>query len=147
MKAMYRVALMAAAFVFLLPLSARSEIRAGSFEINPFAGYNFFQNSQNLDSAPMFGARLGYNFTRYFGIEVTGEYMKTNLKLLSWVASILSLSGVILNAQHIIYCWPIWCIANVFWIFWAYKKREWSQFILWIAFTLSNLYGWWCWLH
>ena len=75
MKAMYRVALMAAAFVFLLPLSARSEIRAGSFEMGLFGGYNFFQSSQNLKAGPIAGGRVGYNFTRHFGIEGAGEYI------------------------------------------------------------------------
>ena len=79
MKSMYRAALMVAAFVFLLPLSARSEIKAGSFEVNPFVGYNFFQGSQNLNNAPVFGGRFGYNFTRYFGIEVAGEYISTRV--------------------------------------------------------------------
>jgi hypothetical protein len=75
MKAMYRIALMAAALVFLLPLSARSEIRAGSFEVGPFVGYNFFQSSQNLKNGLLFGGRVGYNFTRHFGIEGAGEYI------------------------------------------------------------------------
>jgi len=79
MKAMYRAALMVAAFVFLLPLSARSEIKAGSFEVGPFGGYNFFQNSQNLENRPIFGLRLGYNFTRHFGIEGAGEYIRTGV--------------------------------------------------------------------
>ena len=79
MKSMYRAALMVAAFVFLLPLSARSEIKAGSFEVNPFVGYNFFQGSQNLNNAPVFGGRFGYNFTRYFGIEIAGEYISTRV--------------------------------------------------------------------
>ena len=69
MKSMYRAALMVAAFVFLLPLSARSEIKAGSFEVGPFVGYNFFENNQNLKNRPVFGGRLGYNFTKHFGIE------------------------------------------------------------------------------
>ena len=77
MKAMYRAALMVAAFVFLLPLSARSEIKAGSVEVNPFAGYNFFESRQNLKNGPIYGARVGYNFTRYFGIELAGEFMRT----------------------------------------------------------------------
>ena len=75
MKSMYRAALMAAAFVFLLPLSARSEIRAGSFEMGLFGGYNFFQSSQNLKPGPIAGARIGYNFTRHFGVEAAGEYV------------------------------------------------------------------------
>jgi len=77
MKSMYSTAMIIAVFVFLLPLSAFSEIRAGSVEVNPYVGYNIFQNSQNLDDAPMFGARIGYNFTKYFGIEVAGQLMKS----------------------------------------------------------------------
>jgi OOP family OmpA-OmpF porin len=77
MKTMYRAALMVAAFVFLLPLSARAEIRAGSFEVGPFVGYNFFEKAQNLQNQPVYGARLGYNFTRHFGIEVAGEFIRS----------------------------------------------------------------------
>ncbi|MFH1976724.1 MAG: outer membrane beta-barrel domain-containing protein [Pseudomonadota bacterium] len=79
MKAMYRAALMVAVFVFLLPLSARSEIRAGSFEVGPFGGYNFFESSQNLDDRPVFGGRLGYNFTKNFGIELGGAFISTHV--------------------------------------------------------------------
>ena len=75
MKSMYRAALMAAAFVFLLPLSARSEIKAGSFEVGLFGGYNFFQSSQNLKPGPIAGGRIGYNFTPHFGVEAAGEYI------------------------------------------------------------------------
>jgi OOP family OmpA-OmpF porin len=70
---------MVAAFAFLLPLSARSEIKAGSFEVNPFVGYNFFENRQNLKDAPVFGLRAGYNFTKYFGIEGTGEFINSRV--------------------------------------------------------------------
>ena len=79
MKSMYRAAMIIAAFVFFLPLSALSEIRAGSFEVNPFVGYNFFQDSQNLKDAPVYGGRLGYNFTKYFGVEVAGAFIRTNV--------------------------------------------------------------------
>ncbi len=79
MKTMYRAALMVAAFVFLLPLSARSEIKAGSFELTPFGGYNFFENRQNLKDRPVLGGRLGFNFTKNFGIEGTGEFIKSRV--------------------------------------------------------------------
>jgi len=79
MKTMYRAALMVAAFVFLLPLSARSEIKAGSFELTPFAGYNFFEKRQNLENRAVLGGRLGYNFTKNFGIEGTGEFIKSRV--------------------------------------------------------------------
>ena len=79
MKTVYRAALMVAAFVFILPLSARSEIRPGSFEIGPFGGYNFFQPNQNLENSPLLGLRLGYNFTKNWGIEATGEFIRSNV--------------------------------------------------------------------
>ena len=79
MKTMYRAALMVAAFVFLLPLSARSEIKAGSFEVSPFGGYNFFEKRQNLKNRAVLGGRLGYNFTKNFGIEGTGEFIKSRV--------------------------------------------------------------------
>jgi len=79
MKTMYRAALMAAAFVLLLPLSARSEIKEGSIEVTPFGGYNFFQDKQNLKDRPVFGGRLGYNFTNRFGIEGAVEFMKSRV--------------------------------------------------------------------
>ncbi|MBC7961751.1 MAG: outer membrane beta-barrel domain-containing protein [Steroidobacteraceae bacterium] len=65
------------ASVFLLPLSARAEIKAGSVEVTPFGGYNFFEKRQNLEDQPLVGARLGYNFTNSFGIEGTWEFMKS----------------------------------------------------------------------
>ncbi|HEX9156739.1 MAG TPA: OmpA family protein, partial [Syntrophales bacterium] len=79
MKAMYRAGVMVAAFVFLLPLSARSEIREGSIELSPFVGYNFFQDKQNLKDSFVYGGRLGYNFTPHWGIEGTVEFMKSSV--------------------------------------------------------------------
>ena len=70
---------MIAVFVFLIPLSARSEIKAGSFEVSPFAGYNFFESRHNLNDRPVFGGRLGYNFTRHFGIEAVGEFIRSSV--------------------------------------------------------------------
>lgn len=74
------------ALVLLLPLSARSEIRAGSFELSPFAGYNFFESQQNLEDDFIFGGRLGYNFTKNFGFEFVGEYIRSAVddKSASW---------------------------------------------------------------
>jgi OOP family OmpA-OmpF porin len=65
--------------VFLLPLTARSEIKAGSVEVSPFAGYNFFEKGQNLENRPVFGGRLGYNITNHFGIEATGEFIRSKV--------------------------------------------------------------------
>lgn len=65
--------------VLLLPLFARAEIKARSFEVNLFGGYNFFEARQNLKNRPVFGGRLGYHFTKNFAIEVTGEFINTRV--------------------------------------------------------------------
>jgi OOP family OmpA-OmpF porin len=67
------------ATAFLFPLSAQAEIKAGSVELSPFAGYNFFENRQNLENRPVFGGRIGYNFTENFGIEATGEFIRSEV--------------------------------------------------------------------
>ena len=64
---------------FLLPLPARAEIKAGSVELSPFAGYNFFENRQNLENSPVYGGRVGYNFTEHFGAEATGEFIRSHV--------------------------------------------------------------------
>lgn len=64
---------------FLLPTSARAETKAGSVELSPFAGYNFFEHRQNLEDSPVFGGRIGYNITDYLGIEATGEYTRSHV--------------------------------------------------------------------
>jgi OOP family OmpA-OmpF porin len=65
--------------VFLLPLAAQAEIKAGSVELSPFVGYNFFDNQHNIKDHPVFGGRIGYNFTNHFGLEGTGEFSKTRV--------------------------------------------------------------------
>jgi len=79
MNIMNRAVLMGAACIFLLPLSARSEIRAGSFELSPFGGYNFFDNDQNLEDSPLWGGRVGYNFTKHIGLEGVVEFINTKV--------------------------------------------------------------------
>ena len=37
--------------LFLLPLTARAEIKAGSVEVSPFVGFNFFEKDQNLENS------------------------------------------------------------------------------------------------
>ncbi len=74
-----KTAMVLFALTLLLPLPAHSQIRAGSFEVSPFAGYNFFERDQNLEDDFIFGGRFGYNFTRNLGIEVVGEHIKTSV--------------------------------------------------------------------
>lgn len=67
------------ATALLLPLPSQAEIKAGSVEVSPFVGFNFFEHVQNLKDRPVYGGRIGYNFTNTFGIEATGEYIRTRV--------------------------------------------------------------------
>ena len=76
LKKMTPVLLMSA---FLLPMSAGAETKAGSVELSPFVGYSFFQERQNLENSPVFGGRIGYNFTNSLGLEGTGEFTRSHV--------------------------------------------------------------------
>ncbi len=67
------------AFVSLLPLAARAEVKEGSFEVTPFAGYNLFERSQNLKDTFTYGGRLGYNITSHFGLEGSVEFINSKV--------------------------------------------------------------------
>jgi hypothetical protein len=84
--ALFTVVLAAAA------ASARGQIRAGTFEINPYAGYLFggnFGDTQveftpyrvGVDDDPIYGGRLGFNVTSLFELEFEYGYDKTQLHL------------------------------------------------------------------
>jgi len=61
------------------------------------------------------------------------------------IALILSVIGIILNAKKIIWCWLVWIISNMFWIIYMINRDEISSVILWIVFTIFNIYGWYEW--
>lgn len=65
--------------LLFLPVAAHAEIKAGSVELSPFVGYNFFETGQNLENRPVYGGRVGYNITNCFGVEAVGEFIKTNV--------------------------------------------------------------------
>ena len=48
-----------------------------SYFITPYVGYTWYDNDQDVDNNPAYGLRLGYNFTKYFGLETSVEYTDT----------------------------------------------------------------------
>lgn len=79
MKSIYPALLMAGVFVFLSSVHARAEKRTESVEVSPFGGYNFFENDQNLKNRALFGGRVGYNFSKHFGVETAVEFINTRV--------------------------------------------------------------------
>ncbi|MEJ2696559.1 MAG: OmpA family protein [Candidatus Sulfobium sp.] len=53
--------------VVLVPIMSTAEIREGSVEINPFAGY-YFPSTEARDHG-LYGLRIGYNLTKNWGVE------------------------------------------------------------------------------
>jgi outer membrane beta-barrel protein len=65
--------------MFLLILSnvVSAQIRPSTFSVTPYTGGYLFDNDQKLRNAPVAGISLGYNFTKYFGVELSGEGIAT----------------------------------------------------------------------
>jgi len=51
--------------------------REGAFSVSPFVGGYTFDGVQHLETAPVFGLRLGYDLTKNWGIEAVGDYLET----------------------------------------------------------------------
>lgn len=85
----------------------------------------------NTGSIPVSDSIPNYNY------KVTGGNMVIN-----WIASALSIIGIFFNAKKHIWCWPIWVISNILWIYISIKARDLPNFFLWTSFILFNFYGW-----
>lgn len=80
MKTKQQIGALVFALAVTLPGAAQAEIKEKSWEISPYVGYNWFEDDQNLKDQALVGGRLGYNFTRYFGLEMAVEYISTSLE-------------------------------------------------------------------
>lgn len=57
--------------------------KADTFSISPVIGGLSFEGNQHLESAPVFGLRAGYNFTKALGVEALFDYSRTESTLSS----------------------------------------------------------------
>ena len=65
------------AAVWLTAATVSAGERAGAVSLSPFVGGYTFDGSQHLDTAPVFGLRLGYDLTKNLGVEAVGNYLAT----------------------------------------------------------------------
>ncbi len=67
--------------VVLLVLAAAmpglAEVRPGTFSVTPFFGGYVFDSKQEVKNKPVYGLRVGYDFTKYFGVEGVFDYVRT----------------------------------------------------------------------
>jgi OmpA-OmpF porin, OOP family len=65
----------AAVGVLAAPVAAGE--RAGAISLSPFVGGYTFDGVQQLETAPVYGLRLGYDLTKNWGVEAVGDYLST----------------------------------------------------------------------
>ncbi len=61
-----------------LAATAGAGIQPGRYTLSPFVGGYTFEGDENLKTAPVFGARLGYDYTKKFGVEGLVDFAFSN---------------------------------------------------------------------
>ena len=64
---------------------------------------------------------------------------------MDWIALILSVIGIMLNAKKNILCWIVWIASNICWIVYLIPLGQTAQILLWVIFGSFNMYGWYEW--
>jgi len=63
-----------------------------------------------------------------------------------YIGTIFAILGIILNAQKIIWCWPMWLLSNVFFAIHFIPKKEWVFLFLIFVYTILDAWAWVMWL-
>ncbi|KAA0889137.1 OmpA family protein [Oryzomonas rubra] len=72
-----RLALVVVGSIAALATAASAGNKEGAFSLSPVIGGYTYDGVQHRDTTPVFGARLGYNFTKAFGVEGLFDYAHT----------------------------------------------------------------------
>ena len=68
--------------------------------------------------------------------------MQIDLIIAMWVATTLTATGILLNANKKLACWPVWLCSNVFWVYFNVYMHLWGPLALNFVFVCMNFYGW-----
>ncbi len=75
-----------AVVALMLPVMAAAEIRAGSFEVGPYAGFHVFdqdnENNVGFNRRIVTGIRLGYNLTERWGVEAAFDHIESRANMM-----------------------------------------------------------------
>jgi OOP family OmpA-OmpF porin len=75
------LALVVAGLITTLATTTWAGNREGAFSVSPVIGGYTYDGVQHLDTNPVYGLRLGYNFTKAFGVEALFDYSHTEATL------------------------------------------------------------------
>lgn len=76
----YLLLVLVPALLLVMLTQAFADVKAQSFSLSPYVGGYTFIGKERLETAPSFGVRGGYNFTRHFGLEAAFAYIPTEGK-------------------------------------------------------------------
>lgn len=71
------IALYLAGLILAMTTVASAGNKADTFSVSPVIGGISYEGYQHLETAPLFGARAGYNFTKALGIEALFDFSRT----------------------------------------------------------------------
>lgn len=60
---------------------------------------------------------------------------------MTWIITLISVTGSILNAKHSVYCFYIWIMSNILWIMYDLYIKLYSRALLDIFQTIICIYG------
>lgn len=69
--------------VMAIVTTGHAEVKAGAYSLTPFIGGYTFEGNEDLKTAPAYGLRGGYHFTKNVGIEAFFHYVPTENKSLA----------------------------------------------------------------
>jgi OmpA-OmpF porin, OOP family len=76
------ISLFAVLMLMVIATTGYAQVRAGSVNVTPSIGMYLFEGNEDMERMlPTVGLRLGYNFTKYIGIEGYANYGKSEWKL------------------------------------------------------------------
>lgn len=62
-----------------------------------------------------------------------------------WVGAALVVLGYSYNANHSVFCWPVWILGNGLISAYSYKKEAYSTMVMSLIILIMNIYGWISW--
>ncbi len=71
---------LAAMLLIALTTPALAQIQPGAYSLSPFVGGFWFESNQDLKSMPVYGLRLGKDFTKNWGAELVFDYVNTKYR-------------------------------------------------------------------
>lgn len=66
---------------------------------------------------------------------------------MTWILTVFSIIGVILNIYKKKYCFMIWAMTNFAWMVIDYRAGLYSQSLLFAVYFMLAIYGLWKWIQ